>query len=75
MHTLLVWCLIVSSPVIASLPLLAVGLLGAGYGRWRAGAHQRRIERAEAHVRHLEGQLHRARTNLAILKGSPSPRL
>jgi hypothetical protein len=37
----------------------------------RARAHQRRIARSEARVRHLEGQLHRAKTNLATLRRPP----
>jgi hypothetical protein len=57
------------------LPLLIILSVLAGFewlaGWWaRAGERQQRIalERAEAHVRQLEWQLHRARTHLATLQ-------
>jgi hypothetical protein len=54
--------------------LIVVGIVILELPQWwaRAGERQQRIEiaRAEVHVRHLEGQLHRARTHLAALKSA-----
>ena len=59
------------------LALALILLPGAAFewlaGWWaRAGEWQQRIAiaRAEVHVRHLEGQLHRAKTHLAALKSA-----